>query len=234
MTNSFGSPLAVERPRWPWCRVDAGMAPPSPDVAAFGEGAVADSHLAVPRRPVARCLGPGVHVSVRADVFGKQYAKDTFGNTWRTARVCGTIRRATGHHEWAVDFVDGTQFVCTSRQLRREVQLPDGITDAASQDGGSSSDDDYELMVSEEEDLSALIQGTAQDSPDGDDGGHISTSSSDDSDDEGTSDDDADGRASDDDTGDRRVTVTGVRRDASSDSEEESEEENSEEDTAPS
>ena len=52
------------------------------------------------------------------------YTQDTFGRSWRSSRVYGTIRVATGWHEWAVDFVDGTEFTCTSRQLRREVQWP--------------------------------------------------------------------------------------------------------------
>ena len=123
---------------------------------AFGVAAAADAALPVPRRPRARGLGPGVYVSVRASVFSEAYAKDEFGASWRTSRVFGTIRHATGRHEWLVDFVDGTDFVCTSRQLREERQLPDGITgDVDAPPDGSSSDNDYELEVSDEEDLSA-------------------------------------------------------------------------------
>ena len=79
----------------------------------FGAAADADAALRVPRRPRARGLGPGVHVSVRASVFGEDYAKGEFGASWKTARVFGTIRHATGRHEWLVDFVDGTDFTCT-------------------------------------------------------------------------------------------------------------------------
>ena len=66
----------------------------------FGAAADADAALRVPRRPRARGLGPGVHVSVRASVFGEDYAKGEFGASWKTARVFGTIRHANGGWVW--------------------------------------------------------------------------------------------------------------------------------------
>ena len=63
---------------------------------AFGVAAAADAALAVPRVARPRGIGPGEHVSVRADVFGKEYAKDAFGANWRSARAYGTVQRATG------------------------------------------------------------------------------------------------------------------------------------------
>ena len=65
-------------------------------------------------------LGPGVRVKRKAQHFGEEWAKQTFGKDWTTALVHGRIVSAVPDraHEWIVLYDgDPDEYVQTSRHL---------------------------------------------------------------------------------------------------------------------
>ena len=114
-----------------------GQASAAPPPVAFGATAAADAGLPVARgaAPRRNGLGIGSRVSAKATLFGLLWAQQTYATEARRAEVFDII--AEGKHSWLVKWMDGSELVANSRQLKRVDELPN--------DDGSSAPDDRRL-----------------------------------------------------------------------------------------
>ena len=75
-------------------------------VMATSDNGSTAGQLVIPRgrRASGGGLDVGVRVWAKARLFNDDWAKETFGRDWTTAKVYGKIVREEGKNEWLVEF----------------------------------------------------------------------------------------------------------------------------------